>query len=146
MSLVRLVYVSSATQPLRDAELARILESSVRHNRTQGITGMLLYLEGTFMQVLEGEDAAINETFERICEDDRHHDVFLLQQVSVAEREFSRWHMSFCHLTPAEVLHYPEYAPIVRNRLDFAALGIREGLALDMLRTFYRQNSPATPC
>lgn len=142
MSLVRLVYVSSATQRLEDADLARILESSVRHNRTQGITGMLLYLEGTFMQVLEGEAAAISETFGRICQDDRHQDVFLLQQVEISAREFAHWHMAFRRLTSAEILQYPEYAPIIRNSPDFAALGIREGLALEMLKNFSRQNAP----
>lgn len=47
--LVQLIYVSNATHLLSQAELLSILESSVRHNRQQDITGMLLYANGAFM-------------------------------------------------------------------------------------------------
>lgn len=63
MALVRLIYVSSAVEELPDQVLDDILKSAVQHNKPQNITGMLLYCGGNFMQVLEGEEAAVKETY-----------------------------------------------------------------------------------
>ena len=65
MPLVQLIYVSSACRELSDEELEHILESSIRHNTQQGITGVLLYTNGRFMQVIEGEEAAIETRVSR---------------------------------------------------------------------------------
>ncbi|MCK6375779.1 MAG: BLUF domain-containing protein, partial [Zoogloea sp.] len=64
--LVQLIYVSSAARLLDEQALRAILESSVRHNTPQAVTGMLLYANGAFMQVLEGDEAAVAETMSRI--------------------------------------------------------------------------------
>ncbi|HRH73370.1 MAG TPA: BLUF domain-containing protein, partial [Zoogloea sp.] len=99
MPLVQLIYVSSACRDLSEDELCDILESSVRHNTQQGITGVLLYKNGSFMQVIEGEEAAIDETYSRICDDDRHKDIFLLSKEAISKRDFPRWAMGFRRLS-----------------------------------------------
>ncbi|HNJ76842.1 MAG TPA: BLUF domain-containing protein [Azospira sp.] len=62
MSLIHLIYVSTAQGELDDVDLDRIMDSSVRRNTAARITGMLLYAGGNFMQVLEGEEADVDAT------------------------------------------------------------------------------------
>lgn len=136
MPLVQLIYVSSAVRELSDAELDKILESSVRHNTPQAVTGMLLYASGNFMQVLEGEVAAISETYQRICTDPLHHQIYLLAKEVITEREFSKWNMGFRRLTQADAEANPAFAPLFINGFDPQVLGPDSGLATGMLKKF----------
>lgn len=136
MALIQLLYVSSATEPLDAAGLARILESAVRLNNANQITGMLLYAGGNFMQVLEGEEAKVIATFERIAQDARHHNLIELMREPAAARDFSRWFMGFRQLGIEDARHYPAFAPFFKAGFDPASIGARPGLALDMLKCF----------
>ncbi|HOY02278.1 MAG TPA: BLUF domain-containing protein [Zoogloea sp.] len=136
MPLVQLIYVSSACRELSDEELDHILESSIRHNTQQGITGVLLYTNGSFMQVIEGEEAAIEETYSRICDDDRHKDVFLLSKEVIAKRDFPRWAMGFRRLSRGEFESHPAYAPLLPDGFDAERIGAQPGVATEMLRQF----------
>lgn len=94
----RLVYVSrrrTACGGEARAELASILEASRRRNRLNGLSGVLLYTGRGFAQVLEGNLDALEPTFERIQNDDRHHAVNLLSFAPVGERVFAEWSMGF---------------------------------------------------
>lgn len=59
MSMIQLIYVSTANHLLSELEIRQILDSSIRHNTPQEVTGLLLYSDGSFMQVLEGDEAAV---------------------------------------------------------------------------------------
>lgn len=72
MRLVQLIYVSTATHELDANEIQKILDSSRRHNTPQQVTGLLLYSRNSFMQVLEGEETAVDETMKRITKDTLH--------------------------------------------------------------------------
>jgi len=63
--LVSLVYVSSSVRELDDSEILNILRTSQRNNERRNITGMLLYKDGNFLQVLEGTDRSVTELMER---------------------------------------------------------------------------------
>ncbi len=93
--ILRLVYVSSAVRLMKDHELAEILRAAHRHNRTNGITGLLLYREGNFIQVLEGEPEQVEATFARIERDPRHHQVLVLSREFHSGRVFAEWAMGF---------------------------------------------------
>ena len=136
MPLVQLIYVSSAWRELSEDELYDILESSIRHNTQQGITGVLLYTNGRFMQVIEGEEAAIEETYSRICDDDRHKDVFLLSKEVIAKRDFPRWAMGFRRLSRGKFESHPAYAPLLPDGFDAERIGAQPGVATEMLRQF----------
>ncbi|MCK6392788.1 BLUF domain-containing protein [Zoogloea sp.] len=138
MPLVQLIYVSSACKELSDDELDRILESSIRHNAQQGITGVLLYLNGNFMQVIEGEEAAIDETYSRIRDDERHKGLFVLARDVIPERDFPGWSMGFRRLTKRDVEHHPAFAPFLLGGFDAATIGARPGAVTEMLRQFSR--------
>jgi uncharacterized Fe-S cluster-containing MiaB family protein len=91
--LLVIVYVSSATQEL-DADALNALARKARsHNLAHGITGVLLYQAGSFMQAIEGPRDEVAALFERICRDRRHRHVIVLHQQTPADREFpgGRW-------------------------------------------------------
>lgn len=100
--MIRLVYASHATVPFTEADLDALLESCRRHNVAHGVTGMLLYRDGDFLQALEGEADAVRETFARIERDPRHAGTLVLDESPIEEREFGSWAMAFRRLTPAE--------------------------------------------
>lgn len=87
----QLVYISSAVGQV-DGEA--VLAVSRRNNARDGLTG-LLYADGRrFLQVLEGERAAVEWAYQRIAIDPRHRALVVLSQRDVAEREFGPWEMA----------------------------------------------------
>lgn len=136
MALIHLIYVSTATRELDAAELDKILEASARHNTPQHVTGMLLYAEGNFMQVLEAEEEAIDETYSRIASDPRHTDLFVIEREPIERRDFDQWSMGFRRLGATEAAAHPAYAPFFERGFDAAQIGAHPGLALDMLKEF----------
>ncbi|HVR76154.1 MAG TPA: BLUF domain-containing protein, partial [Planctomycetota bacterium] len=83
-----LLYVSSAVKPFSQPALVKLLEKSHVNNAKRGITGMLLYKDGNFMQVLEGEEEAVRALYARIALDPRHRGLITLLQGPQAERQF----------------------------------------------------------
>jgi hypothetical protein len=80
---------------MSDNELREMLKISRKRNEASGITGMLLYLDPFFMQVLEGEDSIIGQLFERIKKDPRHHKTSPIYKTSIQDRRFKNWTMGF---------------------------------------------------
>lgn len=109
--LVRLLYVSRALDP-NDAEaIQSILDSARQHNIGNGITGILCYGGGIYLQAIEGGRAAINELYGHIVRDKRHKDVVLLDYQEITERRFGGWTMGMVNLTKLNtsiVLKYSE--------------------------------------
>jgi hypothetical protein len=131
-----LVYMSTAVNPLTDSELKDILVKSQLNNSKNNLTGILLYSEGTFVQVLEGEVAELDETFEKILNDTRHKGVIELVREEINERSFPDWSMGFRTLSPAEFSEFKAYigAP------DSNALIYGTHPALAILKTFAKTN------
>jgi hypothetical protein len=141
MGLIQLIYVSNAPHEMENAELTEILEVAARNNAAREITGMLLYANGSFLQILEGESAAVDAIFERISRDPRHANIFVLEREAISERSFPHWRMGFKHLGSADALAHPAHAPFFAHGFDAAALGVRPGLALQILNDFARSQS-----
>ncbi|MDD1606445.1 MAG: BLUF domain-containing protein [Methylococcaceae bacterium] len=95
MSLHCLVYVSIATRKMSDNDLQTLLEKARKKNEGSAITGMLLYRDGFFAQVLEGELKDIEDLFAIISRDERHRIVFLLYTKPIEKRNFANWTMGF---------------------------------------------------
>ena len=104
--ILRLVYVSAATELLDDAALATLLAESRARNAADGITGMLLYTDGSFIQVLEGRPAAVRASYARIRVDARHTRVTTVFEEESAGRDFAEWTMGFVNgaAMPAEAV------------------------------------------
>jgi Sensors of blue-light using FAD len=90
--LVRLLYASRAVDPSPDV-IDDILGQSRQFNPTCGITGILCYGGGIFLQAIEGGRAAISDLYGHILRDPRHKDVVLLHYEEITERRFGGWTM-----------------------------------------------------
>jgi hypothetical protein len=145
MALIHLIYVSTAFRELDTDDLDRILESAIRRNTALNVTGMLLYADGSFMQVLEGEAAAVDEVFARVENDARHTGIFLIERSPIDERSFDRWSMGFKRLDAREAAAHPAYAPFFERGFDAARIGAHPGLAFDMLIDFSRRQRAIPP-
>lgn len=95
MSLHTIVYSSREVRPMSDADKQQLLEKAREFNRAHGITGMLLYFDMVFFQVLEGPRVALEQLYERICKDVRHQDVTTHVSEAVDERLFPEWSMAY---------------------------------------------------
>jgi len=140
MDLVRLIYVSSADHAMNEAELKQILDTAVSRNKEVDVTGMLLYSDGGFMQVLEGPRAAVDEIYARICVDDRHHNILRLCTDAITERDFSRWNMGFKRITESEIENLEDFAPFFSSDFQPEKHGIKAGTALRVLKEFAAHN------
>ncbi|KPF43221.1 blue light sensor protein [beta proteobacterium AAP51] len=109
--LVRLLYASRAVPAIDQDALVAILRKSKANNPGTGITGVLCFSEGIFLQVLEGGRQAVNQLYNRISADARHTDVTLLCYEEIGERRFAGWSMgqvNMGRLNPALLLKYSE--------------------------------------
>ncbi|TGE20756.1 BLUF domain-containing protein [Hymenobacter aquaticus] len=103
LNLFHLCYQSRATPELDEEGLLALLVQSRTYNRQHAITGVLLYSENRFVQVLEGDEATVLALFERIRRDNRHTEVTLLTQESLTQRMFPDWSMGFSQSSHAEL-------------------------------------------
>ncbi|MEO8155229.1 MAG: BLUF domain-containing protein [Rhizobacter sp.] len=113
--LVRLMYASRATASVNQDALASILKKSRVHNPAVGVTGVLCFSEGLFLQVLEGGRLPVSQLYNRIAGDARHRDVALLSYEEIGERRFAGWAMgqvNLSHLNASLLLKYSETATL----------------------------------
>lgn len=136
MALIHLIYVSAAAHEFSTAELDRLLAQAARNNSGDQLTGMLLYAGGSFMQVLEGEEDAVDRTFARISRDGRHGSIMVLEREPIEARAFPEWHMGFRRLGSDDSARHPAWEPLLVNGFDAARLGAKPGLALELLVGF----------
>lgn len=109
--LVRLLYASRAADPQNAEATDAILAKSRSHNPASGITGILCYGGGIFLQALEGGRTAVNDLYKHILNDARHKDVILLSYEEISERKFGGWTMGLVNtakLNTSILLKYAE--------------------------------------
>ena len=108
--LVRLLYASRAIDPACTS-IDEILSQSRQYNPTCGITGILCYGGGIYLQALEGGRNQVNALYHQIANDERHRDVVILLYEEITERRFGGWTMGQVNLTRLNtsiVLKYSE--------------------------------------
>jgi hypothetical protein len=122
------MYCSRAAAGVDGEELALLLRQCRSHNGEAGITGMLCFSEGLFIQVIEGGRSAVNQLYQRIVADTRHHSVVLLVYDEISQRRFAGWTMgqvNMARINTAMLLKYSE-----RPSLDPYSVSGRVTLAL----------------
>ncbi|HSV45685.1 MAG TPA: BLUF domain-containing protein [Ramlibacter sp.] len=132
--LVRLLYCSRAVDT-RDEAIESILNQARQHNPVSGITGILCYGGGIFLQAIEGGRMQVSDLFGHIQRDERHKDVALLHYEEISERRFGGWTMGQVNLSKLNhsiLLKYSE-----KPELDPYAVSGRVSLALleDLMAT-----------
>lgn len=132
MALFQLIYASHLCAD--ESVLQSIHSHAVRNNTAHALTGMLIYANARFLQVLEGERKDVQHAFSYIKEDPRHEHVTVLSEREISEKSFLHWNMGFKHLQKEDLLAYPEMAAYLTS--PFEQMKANPGNALRMLKTF----------
>ena len=90
-----LVYVSAARPPVSRASLRALLVQCRRDNAADQITGLLLYRDGTYMQMLEGDHDRVEALYSAIKSDPRHQEIITVRTRRQDHRQFPGWTMGF---------------------------------------------------
>lgn len=97
--MIRITYISKITHPLSIKEIEKIGIISSQNNKQVNITGLLVYFEKLFFQVLEGDDKEVERIFVKIRKDTRHKDILRLKtEYDITERLFPSWSMKMINL------------------------------------------------
>lgn len=137
-SLEAVAYVSSAAPGLDETDLEALLVTARRRNRALGVTGVLLYHDGSFFQYFEGPRPGVEEVYAHIKRSPQHHDIIELARLPIAERVFPSWLMGFTHAPASRILQ------LSKASWEKAAQGLPEGASLpegmSLLMAFWRSN------
>ncbi|WP_138465821.1 BLUF domain-containing protein [Poseidonocella sp. HB161398] len=139
----QLIYVSQARRPFGAEALAALLGHSRRANAAAGVTGLLIYREdpaharGHFLQVLEGPGAGLEEIWDCVRADRRHHSILVLSETTVPARMFADWSMGFRNVDAEDLAGFEGFRDLGSDA--FWARARRDGLpgAIELLRSFY---------
>ena len=105
MAIYQLIYVSSATETFtREKFLDKAFVMSSDNSKI-GITGMLVFKDGNFMEVLEGEESTVKVLFSKIQQDPGHTLVSVIQEGEISAREYPSWAMTFYNPQTQEYEH-----------------------------------------
>ncbi len=96
--MFRLIYMSRASREMSQTDLDSILDAARHNNSKVDVSGVLLYADGTFFQVLEGPKYEVEAIYNKVYEDDRHCRVKIMSQRAVNERRFADWSMGYQRL------------------------------------------------
>jgi hypothetical protein len=135
--MIRLVYISQAVVGFAEAEVQNILQSSQRNNAANGITGVLVYGGGLFMQVLEGSEHAVLRLYVKILEDRRHSDCRLIHITPTDEQIFKQWSMAVLDSDP---LDFQRIGELRARRLE----SVQSQTFTNLMREFVKKLSGGT--
>jgi hypothetical protein len=99
----QLVYSSQATQPMAVADLEKILVDARTGNELRDVTGVLIYVDGVFLQILEGAKDTVLDLLKSIALDTRHNSLKVFSQLEVEEAAFHSWRMAYLNATPEQL-------------------------------------------
>ena len=91
----RLIYLSSTPNRISPDDIQSILAQSRQNNARDHITGLLIFHDGSFLQILEGEKDEVLTCYRRINRDTRHSGCIILQSEDVPARQFGEWDMAY---------------------------------------------------
>jgi hypothetical protein len=134
--MYQLIYTSQATFSFTDEDLAALLHNSRQRNEQRGLTGVLLYSDNEFLQVLEGEQATITQLYDQLRHDLRHHHLTELAYGPITARRFAEWTMGFQTLVPAQMQQVRGYFEPGRLPMASPSFSSQDTLLVDLLRGF----------
>ena len=129
-----ILYLSAAIELPGEPELIDILSVSRRNNSRIGVTGVLLYGDGQFIQLLEGDKADVQATFEKISNDNRHKGITMVTSGNTEKRSFPEWSMGFKSLNTELLSEFEGYL----SPGDKIFPGNEDQLKIKLLKSFIR--------
>ena len=140
--MIELVYISTATKDFSDDELTALLAQARIRNTELGVTGMLLYANGSFMQLLEGEQASVEAIYSSIKQDPRNTNNAVMHLCEIDERHFPKWSMGFKSILSEEDCPLDGYSDFLNDlTADLPEGAYRSGHAARLLYAFKTQRS-----
>jgi hypothetical protein len=134
--MITLIYASSAVRLMTQDELIELLTKAREKNQRLDITGMLLYKEGNFLQILEGPEAAVDALFNTIQQDPRHRGVIRIMRRPLETRQFAEWEMGFTQIDPSIVEKLPGYSAFLNESLNSEEMQKNPSRAYKFMLTF----------
>ena len=135
--MMHLAYTSTAVDLMDADDLAQILEEARERNRRRNVTGMLLYRDGTFLQVPEGEEEDVTHVYGLIKSDGRHRGLINVLQAPIEKRHFEDWHMGFHQIEDTDLKNAPEgCTPFMEEGFEGKGFEETPSRALEMLSYF----------
>lgn len=137
--LIELSYISEADHLFSEDELAELLSSARAKNLHNQVTGLLLYKEPLFMQLIEGPEDVVLELFETIKQDPRHSKVSGLVRDEIKERTFPDWQMGFVVPATSDIRKIEGFSDFLDESWNIQTLKARPTLSHRMLLSFREQ-------
>lgn len=122
---------------MKESDIFKIVESAQKRNKPLGITGLLLYIDGGFIQLLEGEEDRVKKLYEKISKDNRHEQLKVILQGTIPERDFPSWNMGLKVFTKQDLDDLKQ----INNNPEFNLLQnlrSKNDLAIELMRYFYK--------
>ncbi|TVZ27320.1 FAD-dependent sensor of blue light [Gillisia sp. Hel_I_86] len=129
-------YVSSVNPSLTEEKIQQVLNYSRNRNNENGITGILLYSDGNFFQVLEGKKELLESLFSRVKTDKRHQNVMVIFEKEVSLPKFDMYQSNFISLNsrfPSENIalyfsHIDKLNPKIQSSVRYILNKFAEGI------------------
>jgi hypothetical protein len=135
--LIQISYVSEASAPMSADQLLALLAQCRANNVSRELTGMLLYGNGTFLQVLEGDDEVVDRLVDTIAADTRHGRMQRLGRKTIAHRQYADWTMGFDRITEEGLSQIEGLRDFSKGDFNVAYLA-SHGDVIDSLMSQYR--------
>ena len=131
-----IIYMSRGVRPMSETDLRTLLQQARSENERQGITGALVYGDGQFMQIIEGEESVLATLYAKLLQDPRHINVVKLADKQVLRRSFEDWSMGFQVVSPEEFIELTGYVEPRHMDMQAPGLSAADALLLQMMKTF----------
>jgi len=138
--MIQLIYTSSATNWPSESELVKLLEQARSRNSERHITGMLLYSNQTYLQVLEGEEQDVLQLYKAISSDPRNEGHAILLETEIFSRSFPGWSMGFENLESSSGDDIPGFVEVFGGKLDKTIAVNNKTNAIKLLMSFAVSN------
>ncbi|WP_321279015.1 BLUF domain-containing protein [Marinifilum fragile] len=128
-NLIHIVYVSFSRNQLSELELDELLSEIRPKNLAKGVTGLLLYNDEIFIQVIEGESDTIHDLYNRLQKDKRHTNIVKILEERIDQRSFPNWSMGYQKLSKEDSKDLPGFTDVmssndIRERLKQSSQAI----------------------
>lgn len=131
-----LSYISEQSHILKDSDLQVLLTNCRKNNSENGISGLLISYQGSFIQFIEGDEATIDRLFKKIKKDPRHHNVTELASGYEKERQFNDWSMAFKKLDEKEAENILGFRIFKKEKVFLSSDDSENHPAVELLNSF----------
>jgi hypothetical protein len=131
-----ILYLSQVRAALSENDLRALLVTSRAKNEARNITGILVYCERQFMQLLEGEEANVAQLYATLAQDPRHTGLIKLADKPITQRSFAGWSMAFAAVSPEHFTALRGYLTLAQVQFPTATLSVTDSALLHMAQAF----------